>query len=374
MASSPPDIIIVGGSLAGLTFALACAARGVPVRVVERTVRKTLGGDNLNVSLPLIAATVGCDPRVGDKLPVVHAFRDRHLTTWPALYRWLRDRAGESPLIRLDEDRGVAAVGAEGEKAIVTFTDGTTATADAVIGADGYHSTVRRVIAPELPLASYAGYLVWRGLIEESVLSGPVRWPTDGGLWIELQKGYRLVAAVLPGRDGSLDIGKRQVTFAWFDAHRDALLRDTNCLTDDGHVVGTLDTDLISAAIKDELAALVPQVWPEPWIEAVQYGVRAPQTMRGAPITEYRPERLALGPLAIIGDAAHGVSPMTGAGYATGAEDAAILSDMLSKRAAAETLPALLKRYEAERLPYTRALVDHSRRLSAGFLRYAAGF
>lgn len=372
MASSHPDIIIVGGSLAGLTFALACATRGVPVRVIERTVRRVHGGDNLNVDLAAIAAAVGCDPRHGAKLPVVHAFRDRHLTTWPALYRWLRDRAGETADITLEENRTVVSVGSEGDKAILGFSDGTTVSADAVIGADGYHSIVRRTIAPGLPLAPYAGYIVWRGLIEESALSAPVRWPSNGGLWIEYVKGYRLVAAVLPGRDGSLEEGRRQVTFAWFDTRREELLRRTHCLTEDGNVVGKLDAAFIDPDIRDELAALVPLLWPETWAEAVAFGIRAPGTMRGAPIAEYRPERLVLGPLAIIGDAAHVLSPMTSSGYATGVDDAAILSEMLSRRDRSEPLSALLKRYEAMRLPYTRGLVNHSRKLSAEFLRYAS--
>ena len=128
--------------------------------MIERTVRKAHGGDNLSVDLASIAAATGCDPRSEPRLPVVHAYRDRHLTSWPALYRWLRDRAGEAPGVTLEEDKTVASVKSEGDKAILTFTDGATASADAVIGADGYHSTIRRAVAPELPLARYAGYIV----------------------------------------------------------------------------------------------------------------------------------------------------------------------------------------------------------------------
>ncbi|QSY97947.1 FAD-dependent monooxygenase (plasmid) [Rhizobium bangladeshense] len=373
MPTSHPEIIVVGGSLAGLTFALASASRGVPVRVLERTERKVLSGDNLSVNLATIAATVGRDPRLEPKLPVVRAYRDRHLTSWPALYRWLRDRAGEASGITLEEDKTVKSVRSEGDKAVVAFADGTTTSADAVIGADCYHSTVRSAIAPELPLARYAGYIVWRGLIEESALSRPVRWPTNGGLWIDYEKGHRLVVAMLPGRDGSLEEGKRQVTFAWFNAGREDLLRGTNCLDEDGHVIGTLAASAISADVRDELASLVPQLWPETWAEAVGFGVRS-GFMRGAPIAEYKPERLARGPMAIIGEAAHVLSPMTGSGYATGVEDAAILSEMLAQFDQSKPLSAVLEAYERARLPYTRALVNHSKDLSAEFLRYAAGF
>lgn len=374
MASSHPDIIVVGASLAGLTFALACAKHGVPVRVLERAERRVHGGDNLSVNLASIAAAVGCDPRSAPQLPVVRAYRDRHLTAWPALYDWLRDRAGEAPGITLMENMTVSAVESGHDKATVVLADGSTLSADAVIGADGYRSTVRRAIAPELPHARYAGYIVWRGLIEEKMLPSPVDWPSNGGLWIEFSQGYRLVAAVLPGRDGSLDPGQRQVTFAWFDAGREALLRRTHCLTEDGYVVGTLGADAIGDDVRDELARLAPRVWPDPWVDAVTAGVRAAGTMRGAPIAEYRPDRLASGPLAIIGDAAHVLSPMTGSGYATGVEDAAYLAGLLAGVAPSMPMDVLLKQYEQARLPYIRGLVNHSMTLSGEFRRYAATF
>jgi len=367
-------MIIVGASLAGLTLALACAKRGVATRVVERNARRVHGGDNLSVNLSSIARAVGRDPRSMPPLPVVHAYRDRHLTSWPALYGWLRDRAGEADGIALDEDKTLVAVNADADAVSLSFADGSFAHADLLIGADGYQSTVRRTISPEHPWASYAGYVVWRGLVEESALPSPVNWSNDGGLWIGYQRGYRLVAAVLPGRDGSLEIGRRQVTFAWFDTRSDALLRETNCLTNDGYVVGTLGAAAIPVDFREELARLVPQLWPAVWVEAVLEGLHSPTAMRGAPIAEYKPERLASGPMAIIGDAAHVLSPMTGSGYATAVDDAVLLSGLLSRADASDSASALLAEYERMRLPYIRGLLDHSRRLSREFMDYAREF
>lgn len=366
-------IVIVGGSLAGLTLALACAARGVPVHVVERSARRVQGGDSLSVDLAALAATVGHDPRSHPILPVVPAYRDRHLTTWPALYSWLHDRAGETPGILIEEGKSVASVANLGDRARLLFSDGTEIVADAVIGADGYHSTVRQAIAPDAPLARHAGYVVWRGLIDEQVLGRPIPLPSTGGLWIEFVEGYRLVAAVLPGRDGSLEVGHRQVTFAWFDVHREALLRRTNRLTADGYLVGTLGRGTIDAEVREELLALVPRLWPATWAEAVGVGIRSTDVLSGAPIAEYEPSRLSAGRLAIVGDAAHVVSPMTGRGFATGVEDAAVLSRLLADQHVGEPVSAPLARYEAARLPFVRALVNHSRRISADYLRYGRG-
>jgi 2-polyprenyl-6-methoxyphenol hydroxylase-like FAD-dependent oxidoreductase len=372
MSSAHPKVIIVGGSLAGLTLALACAARGVPVHVLERSARRVLGGDSLSIDLADLATTVGHDPRTHPTLPVVPAYRDRHLTTWPALYAWLHDRAAVTPGIVLEEGKTVTSVTDLGDQVQLSFSDGTGTISDAVIGADGYHSTVRRAIAPNAPLARYAGYLVWRGLVDERTLTRSVPWPSDGGLWIEFVGGYRLVAAVLPGRDGSVKTGQRQVTFAWFDVHREELLRRTSCLTSDGYIVGTLGRGTIDDDVRAELGAVIAQCWPDTWAEAVAVGVRSTDALSGAPIAEYKPERLARGALAIVGDAAHVVSPMTGRGFATGVEDALVLAEMLAARHADEPVSASLARYEAARLPFVRALVAHSSRISAEYLRYAA--
>src|SRR5215213_10230873 len=62
------------------------------------------------------------------------------------------------PLVRLDSARG--GTGA----ATLHFDDGTTATADVVIGADGIHSVVRQeLFSPEAP--RFSGISVWRGLV-----------------------------------------------------------------------------------------------------------------------------------------------------------------------------------------------------------------
>jgi len=371
MNHSKTSITIVGGSLAGLTLALACAARGMAVHVIERSLAHTQGGDSLSVDLAAIANTTGHDPRQSPALAVVPAYRDRHLTTWPALYAWLHERASKTPGITFQLGANVSAVSDLGHQVQLQLSDGTQHSSDLLVGADGYRSVVRSAIAPTDPLARYAGYLVWRGLIEERVLERPVAWPSQGGLWIDFADGYRLVAAVLPGRDGSLIPGQRQVTFAWFDAHQDDLLRRTGCLTEDGFILGTLSRSKISPLTRIELLHRVSEQWPETWAAAVTAGIESPDVLSGAPIAEYLPQRLAQGRLAIIGDAAHVVSPMTGRGFVTGVEDAVVLARMLAERPTSEPMAAALARYEATRLPFVQGLVRQSRQLSAEYLSIA---
>ena len=54
------------------------------------------------------------------------------------------------------------------------FADGTHASADVLIGADGVRSTVRRLIDPGAPAAGYPGLLGFEGLVDDVVT--PPTW------------------------------------------------------------------------------------------------------------------------------------------------------------------------------------------------------
>lgn len=367
-----PAILIVGGSLAGLTLALACARRGVAVRVAEKRDAGFRGGDCLSLDLARLQLAAGLATAEMDELPKVPAYRDRVLVSWPSLYQWLRALALREPLITLETSREVLQVVDMGRFVEVRFSDASCGAFDAVIGADGYRSTVRSALNPTRPLARYAGYVVWRALIEERELAQPVAWPSLGGLWIDYVDGFRLVAAVLPGIDGSLQPEHRQVTFAWFDTRQEALLRDTQCLTADGHVTGTLHAGLMDARLRQSLKADASRIWPLPWTDAVQWALSESPTLTGAPIAEYLPLRMAKGGLALLGDAAHSVSPMTGSGFASAVEDAVMLANCLTHRNPAEPLSVALQAYESTRLPAARALSSRSSQLSADYVGYSA--
>jgi 2-polyprenyl-6-methoxyphenol hydroxylase-like FAD-dependent oxidoreductase len=154
-------------------------------------------------------------------------------------------------------------------------------------------------------------------------------------------KGYRLVAAILPGRNGSLEIGQRQITFAWFEE------------------------------VRQDLNQRIMHLWPEVWAESVAIGVQSREVLSGSPIAEYQAIRLAKGRLAIIGDAAHAASPMTGSGFASSVDDAASLSRLLAKKSVDESIETALARYELARLPYSRRLLASSLQASEEFIRYA---
>ncbi|ENY77156.1 salicylate hydroxylase Nah [Pseudomonas putida TRO1] len=100
-------------------------------------------------------------------------------------------------------------------------------------------------------------------------------------------------------------------------------------------------------------------------------GIRSPNTLSGSPIAEYLPQRLARGNMAIIGDAAHVITPMTGRGLLTGMEDASTVAHLLARRSPGETLATVLARYEQARLPFIKGLVKHSMNISNEYVDLA---
>jgi 2-polyprenyl-6-methoxyphenol hydroxylase-like FAD-dependent oxidoreductase len=120
-----------------------------------------------------------------------------------------------------------------------------------------------------------------------------------------------------------------------------------------------LTGDRIPTLVVEELAELARTSWPRPWREAI---VTSLQSFRafGTPIAEYLPDRLTNGRLAILGDAGHVASPMTGRGFTTALHDVVALADAVSGGVAGERGPSALAQYECARLNAGRELVQSS--------------
>ncbi|MFE7289505.1 FAD-dependent monooxygenase [Streptomyces noursei] len=176
--------LVIGGGVAGPVVALALRKAGITATVHEAY---PTAADGIGAWLGLAPnglaalATVGADAAVraaGQPVPgvVMADGAGRQLTRFdgfpelPATMTMPRDR-----LFRALTDHAVAEgvrfaygkrlVGAEETADGVTarFADGTTATADLLIGADGIRSTVRTLIDPAAPAPEYGGVLSFGG-------------------------------------------------------------------------------------------------------------------------------------------------------------------------------------------------------------------
>lgn len=176
--------VIIGGGIAGPVAALALRRAGIEATVHEgySSSAEGVGGTialapNGVAALSVVGVTVpAAQPierqvmAVGGKrvpLPGLTGVGPLQVIRRADLYRALAARVPISYGKRLVDVRSSA----DGVTAV--FADGTTASGDVLIGADGVHSTVRRLIDPAAPGPRYTGTLAFEGRSEASVPDDP---------------------------------------------------------------------------------------------------------------------------------------------------------------------------------------------------------
>jgi 2-polyprenyl-6-methoxyphenol hydroxylase-like FAD-dependent oxidoreductase len=358
---------IVGGSLVGLSTAIALARLGVDVTVAERSPARAVdGGGGLGVDVALLRQITG----ITEGPPVLHGI-DRDTTAWHLLQGWLEEHALRRPTVTLyrGTDAATATPGDEQHTATVVTADGSAHYADLVIGADGARSTVRATVNPERPDARYAGVLLWRTLVEEAAMPRGVALPA-GEPSREVYAGpYRLVTYLVPGPAGETAIGHRRLNMVWYDPQQRELLQEAGLL--DGETVrGSLAPGALPDDVRQRLTDFAAASWPSPWREALTLALET-GTVFGTPIVHYRPTRLVNGRTALAGDAAHAASPMVGGGFRQGLYDAQALALTMNGITSPDEVISALARYQELRLGPAAQHVSRSERATAGYLAHA---
>jgi 2-polyprenyl-6-methoxyphenol hydroxylase-like FAD-dependent oxidoreductase len=361
--------VVVGGSLVGLSAAMALSRLGMDVTVLERSPARAVdGGGGLGVDVALLRQVTG----IGEEPPVQHGI-DRDTTAWHLLQGWLEEHASYRPGISMHRGTQVTAVrpGSDQQPASVVTASGGEYGADLVIGADGARSTVRAAVDPESPDARYAGVLLWRTLVDEQAMPAGVALPAAGEPSREVYAGpYRLVTYLVPGAAGETTVGHRRLNMVWYDPEQRDLLRDMGVL--DGEVIhGSLAPGALPGPVRERLAGFAAANWPSPWREALALALDS-GTVFGTPIVHYEPKRLARGRAALAGDAAHAASPMVGGGFRQGLYDVDALARIASAITPPGEVPEALRRYQELRLGPAARHVAISERATAEYLAHAA--
>ncbi|MFI7407339.1 FAD-dependent oxidoreductase [Streptomyces sp. NPDC049627] len=210
------------------------------------------------------------------------------------------------------------------------FADGSTATGDALIGADGLHSTVRRLIAPDVR-PRYAGQYVFYGYTGAAPESA-------GTETITMVRGSTVAFGYAVSPTGE--------TY-WF-----ARVSDTPLAADDiAHGTPGRWRDLLLPLLRKDATPAADLVAATPDHLMVTNATELPTG------TPWRSGRAL-----VIGDAAHAASPATGQGASMALEDAVVLAKSL--RDAPDTDGAL-SLYETLRRPRT----EHNITVSGGISR-----
>lgn len=365
---SPLEAIIVGGSLAGLTAALAMARIGIRVTVLDRGVSRYVAGSGLWVDVDALHDTIGAAYRgpAGTALGVDVAGGRQYAVAWAQLHSWLRDLTRDVPRIQLRDGVIATTVGQDDQTAWVADTEGHRHTGDLIVGADGYRSITRRAVTGTASSSTFAGYVMWRGLLPERDPRQPQRQSRLPRMTWEASRGSIVFAYPVPGTRREISKGDRQAAWGWYDNQHNALFRAHGSITDTGVQHSLRGSELTSTEL-DSLVTEAARTWPRAWRSGVLAQMRA-RDFIGTPIAEYEPEALARGRVALIGDAAHLASPISGMGFNQSLRDIRTLAAALAPATTRSPLVTMaLSEYEQLRLAAARALVRGGRLFSEEF-------
>jgi 2-polyprenyl-6-methoxyphenol hydroxylase-like FAD-dependent oxidoreductase len=177
--------LVIGGGIAGPVVATALHKAGIQATVYEAHPALGAGiggglalapngmaaldvigaGDQIRaLSTPTTHTRMGIDSEY-HALPALAGVEPLRIVGRGDLHRVLRDRAVEAG-VRFEYGRRLVTATETADGVEARFADGTTATADVLIGADGVRSTVRTLIDPVAPAADYTGLLSFQGYVD----------------------------------------------------------------------------------------------------------------------------------------------------------------------------------------------------------------
>jgi 2,6-dihydroxypyridine 3-monooxygenase len=363
-----PSVVVMGGSVGGLTAALVLRDAGCQVRVFERSAAalqaRGAGIAALPATLRYLTERGGrseadvCSSTdwirfLGPDGGIEHEQRHRYLfSSWNTIYSSLLEELDPGSYLL---DREVTGFSQDRGRVRVTLADGGVAEAELLVCADGVSSLARAALLPAV-LPSYSGYVAWRGTLPERELTAATSGRLSDAITYQVMPGSHILVYPIPGPHGELTKGDRLVNFVWYvnvaagealdelmtgrDGVRRAVSLPPGAATDEAVAVMRRSARARLAPALAEVAGGVA----EPFVQAV-YDIGVPT--------------MAFGRICLIGDAAFAVRPHAAAGTAKAAADGWALAEALT--AAAGDVPAALASWERRQLALGRALFARCR-------------
>jgi len=351
MAAPNTHIAIIGAGIGGLTAAACLRRVGVDVRVYEQArgfTRLGAGIQQAPNSIRVLYAlglrdrllAQAFQPQSNDSrdhdtgaltnsLPLGPSVLRRHGVPYFLMHRGdLHAMLAElvpPEVVRLDHKLAGLDQLADGTVRLA-FTNGETARADAVVGADGVHSVVREfMLGKERP--RFTGRVAYRTVLPTALLGAPEPYPC----------------------------------VKWWGPDRHIVSYFVNPRQDELYFVTSTpepDFDIESWSAKGDLATLRAAYDTfHPQVRAIL--AACPDVHKWALVERDPLPRWVDGNVALLGDACHPMTPYMAQGASTSIEDAAVLSRCLAG-VQREGLHAALLRYEATRKPRTSLIQQTS--------------
>ena len=340
-------ILIVGGGVGGLTLALSLHQAGLGCRVFEAAPQVRPLGVGINLlphgtrELTELGLQHKLAPRAVSTREVVFCNRFGQVIyreprgrfagyDWPqfsihradlhdVLLDAVRERLGVDAVVL---GRKCVALEQDGSGATLRFDDGTTARGSAIVGCDGIHSTVRRILYPDEGPPAYQGINMWRGVTRaKPYLTGASM--VIGG-WLEVGK-----MVIYPIRQEIDAEGKQLINWV-------AEIQSPRNVMQDWNLGGKLDDFYPTFAD-----------WTFDWLDAAAL-LRNADTILEYPMVDRDPlPAWSHGRVTLLGDAAHPMYPRGSNGAGQAILDARALTGCFKREPDAA---AALRAYEHMRL------------------------
>ena len=346
--------LVVGGGIGGIAAAVALARAGIDVQVHEQAQQLAEVGAGVSLApnglrmLERLGVGEGIrrvgaryaaselrlpDGRVVRHEPYQFAMAGQNVGIHRA--DLLALLAGQLPPGTVRTGHRCTGFSQDEASATACFADGSTATADVVIGADGIHSVLQGfVVAAAKPL--YSGVVAYRGLVP--------RLPEYPAGTIRMWMGEGRHFLVFPVRAGEL------LNYVGFVSSEAAVRESWSAPGDPAALAAHF-------AGWDPVIGQVIAATSGPGGSGFQWGMydRVPLP------------RWSSGRLTLLGDAAHPMLPHLGQGVNQALEDAVALATLLGAGPGPAGVPRVLAAYEGLRRDRTARVQLGSRRQGAGY-------
>ena len=360
--------IVIGGSLAGLFVGAFLRRIGWQVDIYERSSIELIGrGVGIFAThLELFEALDKCGAGTVD-IGVIAYKRitfDRKgdvIAEKPLLQivtSW--DRLRQVLLKAVDRQRyhfghAFERVEQEGDSVQVHFANGCSERADLLVACDGFRSSVRARLAPDVqPI--YSGYYIWRGAPNESDLSPETRRTMFPYVSFFLADQLQALGYPIPGMDDELRTGHRRYNFAWYRV-ADAAKLQQMCVDDHGHEYEFgMPPPVVRKDLVIQMRAEAESLLPPQYLDCLQHIDQPFFT----PVYDFCSPQLVFGRVALVGDAASTPRPHVGFGVSKAGAEAQALAKALSNH---DDIDRALAAYNAARQPLSERIVAHGRKL-----------
>ena len=360
--------IVIGGSIAGLFIGAFLRRIGWRVDIYERSSIELIGrGVGIFAThLELFEALDKCGAGTVDIGVIVYKriTFDRKgnviaekpqlqiVTSWDRLRQVLLKATDRQryhfgyPFDRVEQD---------GSGVRVHFANGRSEKADLVIGCDGFRSSVRARLAPEVqPI--YSGYYIWRGAPNESDLSPETRRSMFPYYSFFLDDQLQALGYPISGADDELRAGHRRYNFGWYRV-ADATKLKQMCLDDDGREYEFgVPPPLVRKDLIAQMRAEAETLLPPQYLDCLRHIDQPFFT----PVYDFCSPSLVYGRVALVGDAASTPRPHIGFGVSKAGAEAQALAEALSNY---DDVDRALTAYNSVRQPLSERIVAHGRKL-----------